>query len=98
MICCFAPVQKTLLEVARDPRHLGAEIGFPLHSPWGKKTHVANFFVLGFGLSPGGWPFLNGPHLPPLRFERLIQSTPERYIADRWNKPFFKVTEIWSSF
>jgi len=37
-IFCFAPVAETLLEVARDPRHLGAEIGFfsVLHT-WNQK-------------------------------------------------------------
>lgn len=41
MVCCFAPAQKTLLEVARNPRHLGAEIGFfsVLHT-WNQKLQL----------------------------------------------------------
>lgn len=28
MECCFGPAAQTLLQIAADPKHLGAEIGF----------------------------------------------------------------------
>ena len=41
MVCCCVPVPKTLLEVARNPRRLGAEIGFfsVLHT-WNQKLQL----------------------------------------------------------
>ena len=41
MVCYFGPAQKLLLEVARNPRHLGAEIGFfsVLHA-WNQKLQL----------------------------------------------------------
>jgi hypothetical protein len=54
----FQAVAETLLTVARDPRHLGAEIGFLAVLPtWGQTLHHhphLHWVVPGGGLSPDG--------------------------------------------
>jgi hypothetical protein len=54
----FRTVSATLLTIARDPQHLGAEIGFfaVLHT-WGQNLHLhphLHCVVPGGGLSPDG--------------------------------------------
>jgi len=54
----FATVSETLLTIARDPKHLGAEIGFfaVLHT-WGQNLHLhphLHCVIPGGGLSPDG--------------------------------------------
>jgi hypothetical protein len=54
----FAAVSETLLTIARDPKHLGAEIGFfaVLHT-WGQNLHLhphLHCVIPGGGLSPDG--------------------------------------------
>src|SRR5579863_9598447 len=54
----FRTVSETLLTIARDPKHLGAEIGFfaVLHT-WGQNLHLhphLHCVVPGGGLSPDG--------------------------------------------
>ena len=54
----FRAVSETLLTIARDPKHLGAEIGFlaVLHT-WGQNLHIhphVHCVVPGGGISPDG--------------------------------------------
>jgi len=59
----FRAVSETLLEIARDPKHLGAEIGFlaVLHS-WGQKLDLhphVHCVVPGGGISPDGTKWIS---------------------------------------
>jgi hypothetical protein len=88
----FRTVAQTLLTIARDPKHLGAEIGFftVLHT-WGQNLHLhphLHCVVPGGGLAPGGeWiPCLPGFFLPvrvlSRLFRRLFLEALEKAYAD----------------
>jgi hypothetical protein len=75
----FRTVSATLLTIARDPKHLGAEIGFfaVLHT-WGQNLHLhphLHCVVPGGGLSPDGeWKAcLPGFFLPVRVLSRLFR-------------------------
>src|SRR6202142_429772 len=75
----FRVTAETLLTIARDPRHLGAEIGFfaVLHT-WGQNLHLhphLHCVVPGGGLSPDGeWiDCLPGFFLPVRVLSRLFR-------------------------
>ena len=75
----FRTVSETLLTIARDPKHLGAEIGFfaVLHT-WGQNLHLhphLHCVVPGGGLSPDGdWvACLPGFFLPVRVLSRLFR-------------------------
>ena len=78
----FAAASQTLLAIARDPKHLGAEIGFfaVLHT-WGQNLHLhphLHCVVPGGGVSPGGqWVACRPGFFLPVRvlsrlFRRLM--------------------------
>jgi len=75
----FRTVSETLLTIARDPKHLGAEIGFfsVLHT-WGQNLHLhphLHCVIPGGGLSPEGqWvACLPGFFLPVRVLSRLFR-------------------------
>ena len=75
----FGAVSETLLTIARDPKHLGAEIGFfaVLHT-WGQNLHLhphLHCVVPGGGISPDGrWvACLPGFFLPVRVLSRLFR-------------------------
>ena len=84
----FRTVAATLLTIARDPRHLGAEIGFfaVLHT-WGQNLHLhphLHCVVPGGGLSPDGeWKACPPGFFLPVRvlsrlFRRLFLEALEK--------------------
>jgi hypothetical protein len=88
----FRATAETLLTIARDPRHLGAEIGFfaVLHT-WGQNLHLhphLHCVVPGGGLSPGGdWIACRPGFFLPVRvlsrlFRRLFLTALEKAYAD----------------
>jgi hypothetical protein len=76
----FRTVSETLLTIARDPRHLGAEIGFlaVLHT-WGQNLHHhphIHCLVPGGGLAPDGSRWIPSHHgflLPVRVLSRLLR-------------------------
>ena len=88
----FRTVAATLLTIARDPQHLGAEIGFfaVLHT-WGQNLHLhphLHCVVPGGGLSPDGeWKACLPGFFLPVRvlsrlFRRLFLEALEKAYAD----------------
>ena len=88
----FRTVAATLLTIARDPKHLGAEIGFfaVLHT-WGQNLHLhphLHCVVPGGGLSPDGqWKACLPGFFLPVRvlsrlFRRLFLEALEKAYAD----------------
>jgi len=88
----FRTVSATLLTIARDPKHLGAEIGFfaVLHT-WGQNLHLhphLHCVVPGGGLSPDGeWKACLPGFFLPVRvlsrlFRRLFLEALEKAYAD----------------
>jgi hypothetical protein len=88
----FRTVSATLLTIARDPQHLGAEIGFfaVLHT-WGQNLHLhphLHCVVPGGGLSPDGeWKACLPGFFLPVRvlsrlFRRLFLEALEKAYAD----------------
>jgi hypothetical protein len=88
----FRAVSATLLTIARDPQHLGAEIGFfaVLHT-WGQNLHLhphLHCVVPGGGLSPDGrWKASLPGFFLPVRvlsrlFRRLFLEALEKAYAD----------------
>lgn len=77
----FRAAAETLLQIARDPRHLGADIGFlaVLHT-WGQNLHLhphVHCVVPGGGLSPDGSEWLScrpGFFLPVRVLSRLFRG------------------------
>jgi hypothetical protein len=88
----FRTVAETLLTIARDPKHLGADIGFfsVLHT-WGRNLHLhphLHCVVPGGGLSPDGqWTACLPKFFLPVRvlsrlFRRLFLEALEKAYAD----------------
>jgi hypothetical protein len=88
----FRTVSATLLTIARDPQHLGAEIGFfaVLHT-WGQNLHLhphLHCVVPGGGLAPDGeWKACLPGFFLPVRvlsrlFRRLFLEALEKAYAD----------------
>ena len=88
----FRATAETLLTIARDPQHLGAEIGFfaVLHT-WGQNLHLhphLHCVVPGGGLSPDGeWIACRPGFFLPVRvlsrlFRRLFLEALEKAYAD----------------
>ena len=88
----FRTVAQTLLSIARDPKHLGAEIGFfaVLHT-WGQNLHLnphLHCVVPGGGLSPDGqWTACRPGFFLPVRVlsrlsRRLFPEPLEKAHAD----------------
>jgi hypothetical protein len=88
----FRTVSATLLTIARDPQHLGAEIGFfaVLHT-WGQNLHLhphLHCVVPGGGLTPDGeWKACLPGFFLPVRvlsrlFRRLFLEALEKAYAD----------------
>ena len=88
----FRATSETLLTIARDPKHLGAEIGFfaVLHT-WGQNLHLhphLHCVVPGGGLSPDGeWIACRPGFFLPVRvlsrlFRRLFLEALEKAYAD----------------
>ena len=83
----FRAVSRTLLQVARDPKHLGAQIGFlaVLHT-WGQRLHHhphIHCVVPGGGLSADGtqWiPCRPGFFLPVKVLSRLVRGKMLAYL------------------
>jgi len=84
----FRTVSETLLTIARDPKHLGAAIGFlaVLHT-WGQNLHHhphIHCLVPGGGISPGGDEWVSCPErfLLPLRvLSRFFRKRFIRHLA-----------------
>ena len=100
----FRTVAATLLTIARDPQHLGAEIGFfaVLHT-WGQNLHLhphLHCVVPGGGLSPDGeWKACLPGFFLPVRvlsrlFRRLFLEALEKAYADG-QLQFFSDLEPW---
>jgi hypothetical protein len=88
----FRTAAETLLTMARDPKHLGAEIGFfaVLHT-WGQNLHLhphLHCVIAGGGLSPDGdWVACRPGFFLPVRalsrlFRRLFLQALEKAYAD----------------